>query len=84
MASDSFTGTLSPVSCGEPTRYIQEPMFGFQWRPVNDPKWGKLQYSATYSYLKRGLWSGVGSTTTPAAPQTNDSMLHFQMRYYIP
>jgi hypothetical protein len=78
------TGSLGAVTCAEPTRYIQEPMFGFQWRPVNDPKWGRLQYSATYSYLKRGLWSGLGSTTTPAAPQTNDSMLHFQMRYYIP
>jgi hypothetical protein len=84
IGNGGFTGSLSATSCGSPTRYIQEPMFGFQWRPVNDPKWGKLQYSATYSYLKRGLWSGVGSTTTPAAPQTNDSMLHFQMRYYIP
>jgi hypothetical protein len=84
IGNAGFTGALGPASCGEPTRYIQEPMFGFQWRPVNDPKWGKLQYSATYSYLKRGLWSGVGSSTTPPAPQTNDSMVHFQMRYYIP
>jgi len=84
IGNAGFTGTLGAVSCGEPTRYIQEPMFGFQWRPVNDPKWGKLQYSATYSYLKRGLWSGIGSSTTPPAPQTSDSMLHFQMRYYIP
>jgi hypothetical protein len=84
IGNGGFTGSLGAAGCGEPTRYIQEPMFGFQWRPVNDPKWGKLQYSATYSYLKRGLWSGVGSATTPPAPQTNDSMLHFQMRYYIP
>ena len=84
IGNGGFTGTLTATTCGSPTRYIQEPMFGFQWRPINDAKWGKLQYSATYSYLKRGLWSGVGSATTPAAPQTNDSMLHFQMRYYIP
>jgi hypothetical protein len=84
IGNGGFTGTLGASTCGEPTRYIQEPMFGFQWRPVNDPKWGRLQYSATYSYLKRGLWSGIGSSTTPPAPQTNDSMLHFQMRYYIP
>jgi len=85
IGNGGFTGTLTAASpCASPTRYIQEPMFGFAWRPVNDPKWGKLQYSATYSYLKRGLWSGVGSTTTPAAPSTSDSMLHFQMRYYIP
>lgn len=84
IGNAGFTGNLTASTCGSPTRYIQEPMFGFAWRPVSDPKYGKLQYSATYSYLKRGLWSGVGSTTTPAAPQTSDSMLHFQMRYYIP
>ncbi len=84
IGNAGFTGTLSATNCGSPTRYIQEPMFGFAWRPVNDPKYGKLQYSLTYSYLKRGLWSGLGSTTTPPAPSTSDSMLHFQMRYYIP
>jgi hypothetical protein len=84
IGNGGFTGSLSAPTCGSPTRYIQEPMFGFAWRPVNDPRYGKLQYSLTYSYLKRGLWSGVGSTTTSAAPSTSDSMLHFQMRYYIP
>ncbi len=77
-------GSLSASSCGSPTRYVQEPMFGFQYRPVVDPRYGRLQYSVTYSYLKRGLWSGVGSSTTPAAPQTSDPMVHVQMRYYIP
>jgi hypothetical protein len=77
-------GSISASSCASPTRYIQEPMVGFIYRAVNDPKFGRLQYSATYSYFKRGLWSGVGSATTPAAPSTNDPMLHFQMRYYIP
>ena len=77
-------GSLSASSCGSPTRYIQEPMFGFQYRPINDPHYGKLQYSVTYSLLRRGLWSGVGSSTTPAAPHTSDPMVHFQMRYYIP
>jgi multidrug efflux pump subunit AcrA (membrane-fusion protein) len=77
-------GSLSASTCSSPTRYIQEPMFGFIYRAINDPKYGRLQYSFTYSYLKRGLWSGVGSASTPAAPQTSDPMLHFQMRYYIP
>jgi hypothetical protein len=77
-------GTLSATACGEPTRYIQEPMFGFAWRPINDPRYGKLQYSVTYSWLKRQLWSGVGSATTPASPSTSDPMVHFQMRYYVP
>lgn len=77
-------GSISASGCSSPTRYIQEPMFGFIYRAVNDPKYGRLQYSFTYSYLKRGVWSGGGSSTTPPAPSTNDSMLHWQMRYYIP
>jgi hypothetical protein len=77
-------GSISASSCSSPTRYIQEPMFGFVYRAISDPKYGRLQYSFTYSYLKRGLWSGVGSSTTPAAPSSNDSMLHWQMRYYVP
>jgi hypothetical protein len=77
-------GSISASSCSSPTRYIQEPMVGFIYRAINDPKYGRLQYSFTYSYLKRGLWSGAGSSTTPPAPSTNDSMLHWQMRYYIP
>lgn len=84
IGNGGFQGSLSASSCGSPTRYIQEPVFGFQYRPINDPRYGKLQYSVTYSYLKRGLWSGVGSSTTPAAPHTSDSMVHVQMRYYIP
>lgn len=77
-------GSISAATCGSPTRYIQEPMFGFTYRAVNDPKYGRLQYSFTYSYYKRALWSGVGSTTTPSAPSTDNSMIHWQMRYYIP
>lgn len=77
-------GSISASGCSSPTRYIQEPMFGFIYRAVNDPKYGRLQYSATFSYLKRGLWSGVGSSTTPAAPSASDPMVHLQMRYYIP
>jgi FKBP-type peptidyl-prolyl cis-trans isomerase len=84
IGNAGFGGNLSATTCGSPTRYIQEPMFGFQWRPISDPRYGRLQYSVTYSYLKRGLWSGVGSTTTPAAPQVSDPMVHFQMRYYVP
>jgi hypothetical protein len=77
-------GSISAAGCSSPTRYVQEPVFGFIYRAVNDPKYGRLQYSLTYSYLKRGLWSGVGSATTPPSPSANDSMLHWQMRYYIP
>ncbi|SEG23295.1 hypothetical protein SAMN05421819_2307 [Bryocella elongata] len=77
-------GSISASTCGSPTRYIQEAMGGFTWKPINSPKYGRLQYSATYSYIQRNLWSGVGSATTPSGPRATEPMVHVQMRYYIP
>ncbi len=78
------TGSLSASSCAAPTKYIQEGMFGFQYRPITSPKYGRLQYSLTYSLINRQLWAGVSSATTPVSPRAQDSMIHWQMRYYIP
>jgi hypothetical protein len=86
-AGSSGTGgsIAATGTCAEPTRYIQEAMGGFQWRPISSPKYGKLQYSVTYSYIQRNLWgSTVASTTTPSAPRATEPMVHVQMRYYIP
>lgn len=77
--SISATGT-----CAAPTKYIQEPMIGFQYRPLTSPKYGRLQYSVTYSLINRQLWAGIGSASTPVSPRAQDSMIHVQMRYYIP
>jgi hypothetical protein len=77
-------GSDGAVSCSSPTRYIQEPMIGFIYRVVNSPKYGRLQYWATYSLFERHLWSGVGSATTPSGPRAQDNMLDVSMRYYIP
>ena len=77
-------GTLSATTCGSPTRYIQEAMGGLTYRVVNSPKYGRLQYQLTYSYIQRNLWSGVGSATTPTGPRATEPMIHVSMRYYIP
>ena len=77
-------GTISASTCASPTRYIQEGMLGWTYRLVNNPKYGRLQYSMTWQYIQRNLWSGVGSATTPAAPRALDNMIHVGMRYYIP
>jgi hypothetical protein len=77
-------GSLAAAACGEPVKYIFEPMIGFQYRPIVSAKYGRLQYSVTYSLLNRQLWAGVGSATTPVSPRAQDSMIHVQMRYYIP
>ena len=83
--ASSTGGTDTPVNCNAPTRYIQEPMIGFTYRVVNSPKYGRLQYQVTYSYLQRNLWSGVtGTTRFPTGPRALENMIHTGMRYYIP
>ncbi len=91
--TSGFTSSITPAgACTSPTRYIQEGMFGFTYRLVNSPKYGRLQYQATYSYLERQSWSGVtagtfGSATAPptfGAPKAINNMVHVGMRYYIP
>jgi hypothetical protein len=77
-------GSISASGCAEPTRYIQEAMGGLTYRAINSPKYGKLQYSLTYSYIQRNLWAGIGSATTPTGPRATEPMVHIQMRYYIP
>jgi hypothetical protein len=77
-------GTAGATACGSPTRYIEEAMGGFVYRLVSSPKYGRLQYSMTYSYIQRNLWSGIGSATTPTGPRATEPMIHVSMRYYIP
>jgi hypothetical protein len=84
IGNGGSTGSLGATGCGEPTKYIQEGMVGFQYRPISSAKYGRLQYSVTYQLINRQLWAGVGSATTPVSPRAQDSMIHVQMRYYIP
>jgi len=84
-------GTAGSISasgtCASPTKYIEEGMVGFQYRPIMSPRYGKLQYAFTYSIINRQLWAGTNAAavvTTPVSPRAQDSMFHIQMRYYIP
>lgn len=83
-SSTGGSDSVSATTCVSPTRYIQEGMAGFTYRVVNSPRYGRLQYQATYSYLQRNLWSGIGSSTSPRGPRAEDNMIHVSMRYYIP
>jgi hypothetical protein len=77
-------------TCAGATRYIQEGMLGFQFKPFVSPKYGQILYRVTYDYLERQLWTGVTSgtfgsaTATYGAPKAIDNLIHFSMRYYIP
>jgi len=82
-------GTAGATACGSPTRYIQEAMGGLTYRAISSPKYGRLQYQLTYSYIQRNLWSGSnipasGPITTPTGPRATEPMVHVSMRYYIP
>jgi len=91
VTSGGFTGSVTPTgSCAGATRYIQEGMVGFTFKAINSPKYGRLQYQLTYSYLERQLWAGLTAGTygaaseTFGAPKAINNMVHFGMRYYIP
>jgi hypothetical protein len=69
----------TPASCLGATRAVIEGTAGFTYRVYNSPKYGRLQYQATYSYLTREAWTGVGG-----APKATNNMVFTGMRYYIP
>ena len=86
------TGVPTTANCNEPTRIVQEGTFGFTYRLVNSPRYGRLQYQFVYSYLTRDSWTGLTSAAatfgTPAATfgaaHANNNMVFGGMRYYIP
>ena len=85
LAGNGTGGAISGGNtCAGVTRYIQEGLLGFTYRLASSPKYGRLQYQATWQYVQRNLWSGVGSATTPTGPRALDNMIHMGMRYYIP
>ena len=87
--STGAAGTISAASCSSPTRYIAEAMGGLTYRAIDSPKYGRLQYQLTYSYIQRNLWSGnnvpaSGPITSPTGARATEPMIHVSMRYYIP
>ncbi|MEO6804240.1 MAG: hypothetical protein ABI197_13455 [Granulicella sp.] len=66
-------------SCGAVTRAVLAGTAGFTYRLYNSPKFGRLQYQATYTYLKRETWTGIGGS-----PNATNNMIFTGMRYYIP
>jgi len=91
-AYSSPGSTSTSGACGSPTRYIWEAVGGFTYKAITSPKYGQLQYRATFSYINRSLWAGVNSGTyningtgyTLGTSSTNEPMVHISMRYYIP
>ncbi len=83
-------GSPATANCASPTRVIQEGTIGYTYRIVNSPKFGRLQYQFTYSYLTRQGWNGLtsGTLNTPTATfgsaRATNNLIYGGMRYYIP
>ncbi len=89
IGTGGTSGAPGAISnCSPSTRDIQEGMIGFTYRVVNSPKYGRLQYQATYSYLTKAAWRGVLAGTYPngllGSGHAENNMIHVSMRYYIP
>jgi hypothetical protein len=69
----------TPANCAGVTRDVIEGTLGFTYRVYSSPRYGRLQYQGTYSYLTREAWAGVGG-----APKATNNMVFTGMRYYIP
>jgi hypothetical protein len=80
----------TPANCAGVTRAVIAGTGGFIYRVYSSPKYGRLQYWGTYTYLTREAWSGLTggtygtSTATFGAPKASNNMVFFSMRYYLP
>ncbi len=68
-----------PANCAGATRVVIAATLGFTYRVYNSPKYGRLQYQGTYTYLTRDAWAGIGGS-----PKATNDMVFTGMRYYIP
>ncbi|MFT4115043.1 hypothetical protein [Silvibacterium sp.] len=75
------TGTgYSPTSatCGGSNKDTQEFTTGY-WYNFYDGPAGRLRQSIQYSWVYRGIWSGIGG-----GANTSDNVLETSFRYYLP
>jgi len=73
-------------SCSGSTRAVLEGTVGFTYRVYSNPKFGRIQYQATYSYLTRSGWTGQNTTSSIGfgSPKATNNMIFTGFRYYIP
>jgi len=70
-------------NCTGDTRNVIEGTIGFWYRFYKGPR-GTIQYGMQYSNLIRNTWRGAPSSTTPAAPHSDNNMVFTSFRYYLP
>jgi hypothetical protein len=83
----------APSNCKGQTKAVQEFTGGYWYNIYNGPK-GRLRQGIQYSYARRDLWSGLGSSTAPSVPNGianpsggadgTENMIFTSFRYYLP
>lgn len=87
-----FANNSNPANCGGNNKDVQEFSSGYWYNFYSGAK-GRLRQGFQYSYIRRDLWSGVGSTTytgTGGVANPNggahgdDNIIETSFRYYLP
>ena len=89
LTNNGVSGTPGAIAnCSPATKLITEGMAGFTYRAISSPRYGRLQYQATYSYFVKDAWPGVLTGTYPTgflgSGRATDGMVDVSMRYYLP
>jgi hypothetical protein len=66
------------ATCGGSTKDTQEVTAGYWYNFYNGP-YGRLRQGFQYSWVYRGIWSGIGGS-----PNTTDNVIETSFRYYLP
>jgi hypothetical protein len=87
-----FGNGTTPANCSGNTKDVQEFTAGY-WYIIYGGAKGRLRQGIQYSYIRRDLWSGVGSTTYTGVGGVanpgggaygNDNMIFTSLRYFLP
>jgi hypothetical protein len=87
-----FGNSSNPANCGGNTKDVQESTVGY-WYNIYSGPMGRLRQGLQYSYIRRDLWSGVGSTTytgtggianPSGGAHGDDNMIFTSFRFYLP
>jgi hypothetical protein len=66
------------ATCGGSNKDTQEVTVGYWYNFYNGP-YGRLRQGLQYSWVYRGIWSGIGGS-----PNTTDNVVETSLRYYLP
>ncbi|MGD0500415.1 MAG: hypothetical protein ABSC23_18490 [Bryobacteraceae bacterium] len=80
VSPGNYLGFGFPGSSSLANRQLQEPMFGYYYTFLKNPRYGALQIVTQYSYLTRAPWY-----VAPGSPSTaHSNMVFSSLRFTLP